>query len=121
MAEGTYWYRVEMDGTERFIETDRGYNRFQMAVRDSLVIKVLQQIVPVPLNDPNTGKSGMAFVTMDRFSPLSAVCKSDTENLNCGRIISFSQVDTDNDMWHSITSSALESEIVTPPSGIVVP
>lgn len=122
MAENTYWYRVEMDGTERFIETERDCKRFQDAIQKSLTIRILRQIVPVPLSDPGTGKSGMGFVTMDRFSPLSAVCKSDTERLNLGRIISFAEVDTDNDMWHNITANALgESEIVTPPSGIVVP
>jgi len=68
------------------------------------------------------GRTGISFVTIEKFSPLVSGCKSGTEHVNLSRVIGFAQVDTDSDMWQAVCENALsESGIVTPKKGIVVP
>lgn len=118
----TTWYRVELEGTgERFIETNMGLDDFKAGVVERRVIEVLRQVVALPMRDEQ-GRTGISFVTIEKFSPLVNGCKSGTEHVNLGRVIGFAEVDTDSDMWQAVRENALsESGIVTPKKGIVVP
>lgn len=122
MADKTTWYRVELEGTgERFVETDMGLDDFIAAVKAGSIIDVLRQVIALPMRD-ETGRTGISFVRIEKFSPLVGGCKSGTEHMNLGRVISFAEVDTKSDMWQAVLENALsESGIVTPKKGIVVP
>lgn len=121
MADTT-WYRVELEGTgERFIETDMGFDDFKAGVAEGRIIAVLRQVIALPMRD-DQGRSGISFVTIEKFSPLVSGCKPGTEHVNLGRVVGFAEVDTDSDMWQAVLDNALsESEIVTPKKGIVIP
>lgn len=121
MADTT-WYRVELEGTgERFVEVNMGIDDFITAVREGRVIGVLRQIVALPMRD-DSGRTGISFITIEKFSPLVAGCKSGTEHINLSRVIGFAEVETDGDMWQAVRENALlEKGIVTPPKGIIVP
>jgi len=122
MSETTTWYRVELEGTgERFVETNMGIDDFKAGVTSGRVIEVLRQVIALPMRD-DQGRTGISFVTIEKFSPLVSGCKSGTEHVNLSRVIGFAQVDTDSDMWQAVCENALsESGIVTPKKGIVVP
>ena len=121
MADTT-WYRVELEGTgERFVEIDMGLDDFITAVREGRVIEVLRQILALPMRD-DSGRTGISFVTIEKFSPLAGGCKSGTEHINLSRVIGFAEVDTDSGMWQAVCENALsEKGIVTPQKGIIVP
>lgn len=122
MSDATTWYRVELEGTgERFIETDMGFDDFKAGVVGSSVIEVSRQVLALPMRDEQ-GRTGISFVTLEKFSPLVKGCKPGTEHLNLGRVIGFAEVDTDSEMWQAVRENALsEPGIVTPKRGIVVP
>lgn len=118
----TIWYRVELEGTgERFIETEMGLDEFKSAVVDGRIIEAPRQVIALPMRD-DQGRTGISFVTIEKFSPLVAGCKPGTEHVNLARVIGFAEVDTDSDMWQAVRENALgESGIVTPKKGIVIP
>jgi len=118
----TLWYRVELEGTgERFIETDLGLDDFKASVADGRVISVLRQVIALPMRD-DSGRTGISFVTIEKFSPLVGGCKSGTEYVNLAHVIGFAEVDMESDMWQAVCENALsESGIVTPKKGIVIP
>ncbi len=122
MSDTTVWYRVELEGTgERFIETDMGLDDFKAGVVEGKVLSVLRQVIALPMRD-DSGRTGISFVTIEKFSPLVGGCKSGTEHVNLARVIGFAEVDTDSDLWQAVRENALsESGIVTPKKGIVVP
>jgi len=122
MSEITTWYRVELEGTgERFVETNMDIEEFKAGVTEGRVIEVLRQVIALPMRD-DQGRTGISFVTIDKFSPLVSGCKSGTEHVNLSRVIGFAQVDMDSDMWKAVCENALsDSGIVTPNKGIVIP
>lgn len=118
----TTWYRVELEGTgERFVETDMGLDEFKSAVVEGRIIEVPRQVIALPMRD-DQGRTGISFVTIEKFSPLVGGCKPGTEHVNLARVIGFAEVDMDSDMWQAVRENALaEPGIVTPKKGIVVP
>ncbi len=118
----TTWYRLELEGTgERFVETNMGIDDFKAGVAEGRIIEVLRQVIALPMRD-DQGRTGISFVTIEKFSPLVGGCKPGTEHVNLGRAIGFAEVDTDSEMWQAVRENALsESGIVTPKKGIVVP
>jgi len=128
MAEtSATWFRVELDSSERFIEVeisgdraDAKRNNFKEKVRMLEVVPVLRQVIAMPHRDEK-GQNVLAFARIEQVSPLLAACDG-PDCINLGRVVSFSLVDEQSEMWCAVKERALnEPSIVTPPKGLVIP
>lgn len=121
------WFRVELDSGERFIEVeipgdhaDAKRNNFKEKVQRHEMVPALRQVVAMPHRDEK-GQHMLAFARIEQVSPLLAGCDG-PDFINLGRVVSFSLVDEQSEMWCAVKERALnEPSIVTPPKGLVIP
>jgi hypothetical protein len=116
-----YWYMVELEGGNRFIETDMDIGTFKNHVVHGICDLIFRQLVAVPTQDAS-GAGGVVFVNTDQVSIYEKACDKQHRYFNFGRVLSFMPVDKDSDVWMQIREKTLkEKVVVTPSKKLVLP